>query len=77
VSRPEVIEAIPRQPSGKCDFILSAGKEGKERVRVVLSMRGTFVCMTCVRADDCVHATIARDYFAEHHAEIDGRGAAA
>lgn len=70
MSRPTVIEVIPRHPSGKIDFIHSAGKEGKERVRVVLSTVGTFVCMTHVTADQCIHAEIAREYFAEHRDEI-------
>jgi hypothetical protein len=60
MSRPDVIETIER-PSGKRDFILSAGREGKERVRVVLTLYGTFACMTCRTADACVHADVARE----------------
>ena len=62
MSRPDVLETFPR-PSGKCDFILASGKEGRERVRVVLTLYNTMCCMTCLTADACVHADVAR----EHH----------
>jgi hypothetical protein len=65
MSYPEVLETLERR-SGKRDFILSAGREGKERVRVVLTLWKTFACMTCRTTDACVHAEVARDYHAAH-----------
>lgn len=69
MSRPVVIEAVVRPKSGKVDFHLGAGKEGKERVRVVLTTFGTFACMKD-HSIDCVHSDVAREYFEEHRAEL-------
>jgi hypothetical protein len=65
--RLDVIETVERA-SGKRDFILASGREGKERVRVVLTLRNTFACMTCLTADTCLHATVAREYHDETRA---------